>query len=199
MMIKGHEFRTTAYPINRIFVDRWSPRAMSGDEIPLKELMVLLEASRWAPSAYNNQPWRIIYARRNSEYWQKFLNLLYPANRLWAERAGVLLVFISKVTLDLDESDSRTHSFDTGAAWENFALQGFMNGYVVHGMQGFDYDRAKAELVVPDGFNIEMMAAVGRPGNPELLPDYLQKKEVPNSRKSLTELVSEGSFFGLPD
>lgn len=198
-MVKGSEFRTTDYQINRIFVDRWSPRAMSGDEIPVKDLMVLLEASRWAPSAYNNQPWRILFARRNTEHWQKFLDLLNSENRLWAELAGVLLVFISKTTLDLDGRESRTHSFDTGAAWENFALQAFMKGYVVHGMQGFDYDRAKVDLLVPDGFTIEMMAAVGRPGNPELLPEHLQKKEVPNGRKSLADLVSEGSFFLLPD
>lgn len=198
-MVKDSELRTADYQINRIFVDRWSPCALSGDEIPMKDLMVLLEASRWAPSAYNNQPWRIIFARRNTQHWQKFLDLLNADNRLWAELAGVLLVFISKITLDRDGRESRTHGFDTAAAWENFALQAFMKGYVVHGMQGFDYDRAKVDLVVPVGFNIEMMAAVGRPGNPELLPEHVQKKEVPNGRKSLAELVSEGSFILLAE
>lgn len=197
-MVKGSEFRTTDYPIDRLFVDRWSPRAMSGDEIPVVDLMVLLEAARWAPSSYNNQPWRIIFARRNSEHWPIFLNLLNSANRLWAEHAGVLLVFISKTTLDLDGSDSRTHSFDTGAAWENFALQGFMKGYVVHGMQGFNYERARLDLMVPDGYRVEIMAAVGRPGSFDKLPERLQQKEVPNGRKCLEEIAFEGSFGKLP-
>jgi len=198
-MVKGSEFRIADYPINRIFIDRWSPRAMSGDEIPVRDLMLLLEAARWAPSSYNNQPWRIVFARRDTAHWPIFLDLLNSANRLWAARAGALLVFISKTTLDLDGSDSITHSFDAGAAWVSFALQGFMNGYVVHGMQGFNYERAKVDLGIPDGFKVEMMAAVGRPGKPELLPEVLRKKEVPNGRKSLADIVSEGFFGSIPD
>ena len=197
-MINGSEVRKADYPINSIFVDRWSPRAMSGEEISVGELMMLLEAARWAPSSYNNQPWRIIFARRDTAHWPKFLNLLNTANRLWAANAGALLAFISKTTLDRDGSDSRTHSFDTGAAWVSLALQGFMSGYVVHGMQGINYEKAKIDLEVPDGFKVEMMAAVGIPGNVELLPEVLREKEMPSDRKSLSEIVSEGSFGKTP-
>lgn len=193
-MIKGSEIRKPDYPVDRLFVDRWSPRAMSGAEIPVKEIMVLIEAARWAPSSYNNQPWRILFARRETRYWPQFLDLLNSSNRVWAEHAGVLLVFVSKTTLDHDGTDSITHSFDAGAAWENFALQGYLNGYVVHGMQGFDYERARCELGIPDGFRVEMMAAVGKPGDPGSLPDHLHKKEMPNMRKRLDEIACEGSF-----
>src|SRR5262245_32108495 len=118
-MIKGSENRQADHAINNLFLDRWSPRAMSGEEIPQADLMVLFEAARWAPSSYNNQPWRILYARRNSEYWPLFFDLLADVNKAWTRNAGVLLLFISKTTLDLNGKPSITHSFDAGAAWEN--------------------------------------------------------------------------------
>lgn len=193
-MIKGSDARKADYPIDNIFIDRWSPRAMSGEEIPEADLMVLFEASRWAPSAYNNQPLRILYARRQSEHWPLFFGLLYDQNKVWAQHAAALLLFISKTTLDINGKPSITHTFDAGAAWENLALQGSLKGYVVHGMQGFSYERAKTELGIPDGFRVEAMAAVGKPGNKDLLPQDLLERETPNGRRPLAETVCEGPF-----
>lgn len=167
---------------------------MSGEELPEETLMQLFEAARWAPSSFNNQPWRIIYARRNSAHWDRLFNLLEPVNQQWAKQAAVLLLFASKQTFDYNGKPSITHTYDTGAAWENLALQGALLGLVVHGMQGFDYDRAKTELGVPDGFTIEAMAAIGRPGNKEDLPEKLRERETPNDRKKLSEIIFEGTF-----
>jgi nitroreductase len=113
---------------------------------------------------------------------------------MWAKDAAVLVVFISRKTFEHDNEPSITHSYDTGAAWENFALQGFQLGLVVHGMQGFDYDRVRTDLRIPDGFQVEAMAAVGKPGPKELLPEKLQKREVPNERRKLKESICEGPF-----
>ncbi len=186
--------RSADHPIDPIFLDRWSPRAMSGEEIPQEDLMQLFEAARWAPSSFNNQPWRILYSRRGSEHWPLFLGLLGEGNKVWAQNAAALLLFISKTTLDHNGKPSITHSFDTGAAWENLALQGCIKGLVVHGMQGFDYERAKSELRIPDGFQVEAMAAVGKPGSPESLPEQLRNREMPNTRKKLSEITHEGLF-----
>ncbi len=193
-MVKGSEIRRADHPIDKIFVDRWSPRAMSGESIPESELMVLFEAARWAPSSYNNQPWRILYARRDSEHWPLFLSLLVEGNRVWADKAAALLVFISKTTFDHSGKPARTHSYDTGAAWENLALQAMLRGYVAHGMQGFDYERARTELQVPDEYQVEAMAAVGKPGPKESLPERLQAIETPNDRRPLAHTVCEGPF-----
>ena len=193
-MIKGSDNRKADHAIDNLFVDRWSPRAMSDEEVPEADLMVLFEAARWAPSSYNNQPWRILYARRGSEHWSLFFNLLMDLNKVWARNAGVLLLCISKTTLDLNGKPSITHSFDAGAAWENLALQATLKGYVVHGMQGFDYERAKTALGIPDGFRVEAMVAVGKPGVKEVLPEELQKREVPNGRRKLEETICEGPF-----
>jgi len=191
-MIKGSDIRQADHPIDKLFLDRWSPRAMSGEEIPDVELMVLFEAARWAPSSNNNQPWRILYARRNTKYWPLFFNLLTESNQVWARNAAALLVFISKTTFDHNNQPSITHSYDTGAAWENLALQGILKGYVVHGMQGFDYELARTVLNIPGEFNVEAMAAIGKPGNLEDLPETLKKRESPSNRRMLSETICEG-------
>jgi nitroreductase len=193
-MMKGSEKRRADNPIAELFLDRWSPRAMSGEPIAQKELMILFEAARWAPSSFNNQPWRIVYARRDSEHWPLFSSLLVESNRIWANKAAALLVFISKKIFDHNGKPARTHSFDTGAAWENLALQGTLRGYVVHGMQGFDYDRAMSALEIPDEYQVEAMVAVGKPGAPESLPEKLQEIETPNDRRPLAQTICEGPF-----
>jgi nitroreductase len=195
-MIKGSKIRKADHPIDDIFLDRWSPRAMSGGEITEGDLMSLFEAARWAPSSNNNQPLRILYARRNTEYWPLFFNLLTDSNQIWAGQAAALLVMVSKNTFD-NGKPARTHSYDAGAAWENLALQGSLKGYVVHGMQGFDYELARSSLNIPAGFTVEAMAAIGMPGNKEDLPDYLREREAPNDRRKLPETVFEGSW-GAP-
>ena len=193
-MIKGSEIRKADFPIEQLLLDRWSPRAMSGEEVAEEELMRLFEAARWAPSSFNAQQWRVLYARRGTEHWPVFFELLVDANTSWAKNAAVLVLFISRKAFDYNDEPSITHSYDTGAAWENFALQGFHQGLVVHGMEGFDYERARGELHIPEQFQIEAMAAVGRPGAKELLPDKLQKRESPNDRRRLAESICEGPF-----
>ncbi|HEX8709182.1 MAG TPA: nitroreductase family protein [Pyrinomonadaceae bacterium] len=193
-MIKGSEVRKADHPVERLFLDRWSPRALSGEEIPEEELMIIFEAARWAPSAFNNQPWRILYARRDREHWPLFFGLLADSNKLWAQKAAALLLFISQTTFAYNGKPSITHSFDTGAAWENLALQAALKGYVAHGMQGFDYEGARAVLNIPEGFRVEAMAAIGRPGAKEELPENLQQRETPSPRRGLAETICEGPF-----
>jgi nitroreductase len=193
--IKGQDFRKPDHDIQPFFVNRWSPRAMTGEEIERGELMRMFEAGRWAMSSFNNQSWRFLYAMRNTPNWETFFSLLTPGNQAWCKNAAVLLVIVSKTTFDHNGKPARTHSYDTGASWYSFALQGVMMGLVVHGMQGFSYDRAKEVLAVPDDHQVEAMAAVGRPGNREDLPTAaLQEREIPSQRKKVEEFAFEGGF-----
>lgn len=193
-MIKGSEKRTAEYPVDELFLDRWSPRAMTGEAVAREDLMTLFEAARWAPSSYNNQPWRFLYATRDSKHWATFFGLMVEFNQSWAKDAGALVVFISRTHFDFNGEPSVTHSFDTGAAWENLALQGWLKGLVVHGMQGFDYQRARIELNVPEGFEVEAMAAIGRPADPATLSEDLRAKETPSDRRKLGKTICEGPF-----
>jgi nitroreductase len=191
---KPENARKAGHNINSIFTNRWSPRSMTGEEISDEELMSLFEVARWAPSSFNNQPWRFIYTKRTGSHWSKFLDLLNEGNRTWAKDAGVLVVIISRKNFEYNEKPSITHQFDTGAAWENLALEASIRGIVAHGMQGFDYQKAKDILNIPDSFDVLAMIAIGKRGLIDKLPPKLQEVEHPNQRKPLKEIIMEGSF-----
>jgi nitroreductase len=167
---------------------------MSGEELSDEEFLPLFEAARFAPSSYNNQPWRFIIAKRNTPEWEVLFSLMGEFNQSWTKNAAVLAVIISHKNFEHNNQPSVTHSFDTGAAWENLALQGSLKGLVVHGMQGFDYDKARELLAIPEDFTVEAMLAIGKPGKKENLPQELQEKEVPSGRKPLADLIFKGSF-----
>lgn len=186
--------RKSDYPIDPIILNRWSPRAMAAELIDDSQLMSLFEAARWAPSSYNAQLWRFIYGKRGTPHWQKLFNLLVPFNQSWTQNSSFLILIISRDRFTYNNKPSRTHSFDAGAAWENFALQGSINGLVVHAMEGFDYEKAKVDCNIPDGYTIEAMVAVGKQGNPKDLPQELQEREEPSTRKPISELIFEGTF-----
>ena len=192
--IEVREHREAEHEIDPIFIERWSPRSMSGQELTEQEIGALFEAARWAPSSYNGQPWRLLYARRGTEHWDAFFDLMVEFNQGWAKNAGLLIVILSRRTFERNGKPSPTHSFDSGAAWQNLALQGGRMGLVVHGMQGFDYDKARETLEVPDDFAVEAMAAVGRPGRVEDLPEKLRQRELPSGRKTVDEISIEGRF-----
>jgi len=109
--------RKTSYPIENFLRDRWSPRAMSGESVKHEEFMRLLEAARWAPSSYNNQPWHFLYAHRDTPAWKTFFDLLIPFNQDWCKQGAVLVVAVSRDTFEFNNKSARTHSFDTGTAW----------------------------------------------------------------------------------
>ncbi len=186
--------REAEHPIYDIFLKRWSPRAFSEQALTEGELMSLLEAARWAPSGFNEQPWRAVYALRNSDAWNGLFNLLVDANKVWAKNAGALLLFLSRKNFTHNNKPNGTHSYDTGAAWISLAFQAELMGLAAHGMAGFDHERARTELSIPDDFQVEAMAAVGHRGDPKNLPPEIAAREKPSGRKSLRELVFEGRF-----
>ncbi len=186
--------RKNEYGINSLILDRWSPRSMTGEEMPEKELKALFEAARWAPSSYNNQPWRFLYARKNSESWPLFFNLMIEFNQGWTKNASAIGVVISTKNFEHNNKPSHTHSYDTGAAWMALALEGSARGYVVHGMEGFDFEKAKKDLEVPDDYQVEAMFAIGKRAPASQLPAELQKREAPSTRRPLEEIMIEGKF-----
>ena len=186
--------RKPGYEVHTVILNRWSPRAMSGEEITDEELLPLFEAARWAPSSMNNQLTRFIYAKRDTKYWNDFFNLLAEGNKTWCKNASALIIVISRKNSYHKDSPQKTHSLEAGAAYENLALEGSNRGLVVHGMEGFDYDKAKELLMLSDVWNVECMAAIGKPGKKEDLPKELQEREKPSDRKPINEIAFEGEF-----
>ncbi len=190
--------RTADHPIAELFLDRWSPRAFTGEEMPQHVLFSILEAARWAPSSYNSQPWRFLYAVRDNTHWDKFLSLLNPFNQSWAKTASAIMFVISEDTMlppgATDRVPSHSHSFDAGAAWANLALQATLLGWHAHGIVGIEMERVKHELHIPAGHRIECGIVIGKQGPKTLLPEALQAREHPSPRKPLSEIAFEGAF-----
>ena len=186
--------RKPTFKINPLILNRWSPRSIMAEELEDDTIMALFEAARWAPSSYNNQPWRFIYAKRNTKYWNNLFDLLVESNKVWAKNAALLVVVISNKNFEYNGKFSITHQYDAGAAWENLALEATSRGLVAHGMQGFDYKKAREDLKIPDDFDVMAMIAIGKRGSKENLPSNLQEKENPNDRKPLNEIIMEGIF-----
>jgi nitroreductase len=193
--------RTPDHPIDPLFLERWSPRAFDGSDVPDEELLSIFEAARWAPSAFNSQPWRFLYAKRGDADWERFLDLLIPWNRRWAQSASVLVYILSDSLPFTDKATgepapSHTHSYDAGAAWVSLALQASRMGYHAHGMSGVDFDRVRAALAVPDRYRVEAAAVIGRIGDPAILDERQRAREYPSDRKPLSELLFRGGFPG---
>jgi len=190
--------RSPDHPVAPLFLDRWSPRSFDGSAMPEADLMSLFEAARWAPSAFNSQPWRFLYAMRADANWERFLSLLIPWNQGWAHSASALVYIVSDTTpmtgKDGQPQGSHSHSFDAGAAWACLALQATKLGYHAHGMSGIQLDLARAELRVPERFRIEAAAAIGRIGDPAMLDEKLRAREVPSGRKAVEEFAFRGVF-----
>lgn len=186
--------RKADHPIEPIFLQRWSPRALSGEPITEEELMRLFEAARWAPSTYNEQEWRFLYARRETPQWPLFFDLLMEANQVWCKRAAVLAVVLARKVFSRNAKPNPVHLYDAGAAWENLALQATKMGLIAHGMAGFDFDKARSTLHVPDHFAVAAMFAVGRPGDPAELPPELRVNEVPSGRRPIGQTICEGAY-----
>jgi nitroreductase len=184
--------RQADHPIEPMFLERWSPRAFDGSVISDEDLLTIFEAARWAPSAFNYQPWRFLYARRGDANWARFLDLLIPFNQAWAGNAAVLVYVLSDTLIDRgkagDPQPSHSHSFDAGAAWACLALQAARLGHHAHGISGLHFDRAREELAVPERYRIEAAVALGSLATPE----GLRSPETPSGRKPLAEIVFAG-------
>lgn len=184
--------RTADHPINPIFLHRWSPRHFTGEPISDADLFTMFEAARWAPSSSNIQPWRFLYAKRDTPDWALFFDPLVEGNRRWVASSSALVAIVSKRTGTQKGADAPrdnySHSFDAGASWAYLALQASLMGWLAHAMAGVDYPRATKDLAIPDDYRLECMVAIGRYKAPAegVVP--------PNNRSPQTSFVRAGTF-----
>jgi nitroreductase len=180
-----------AHPIHDVIARRWSPRAF--DERPVEQatLKSLFEAARWAPSSNNEQPWRFIVAsKETSTDYDRLFACLVEGNRKWAFRAPVLILSVASLLFEDDGKPNRHALHDTGMAAENFVLQATALGLQAHQMAGFDTQKARETCLIPTGFDPVAMIALGYPGDPAVLPDYLREREIkPRERQPIGDFV----------
>lgn len=189
------QLRETQAKVNPLFVERYSPRLFRSEPIPPETVAALFEAARWAPSSFNEQPWFFLYATKEADR-QLFASLLVDANRVWAERAPLLMFVCAKRTFSRNGKPNRHHAFDAGAAWMSLAFAAHQLGLEAHAMAGFDHDRSYDTLGLSrDDYEVMAAIAAGKVGDGAGLPEQVvagDKTRTP--RKPLSEVAIEGRF-----
>ena len=189
----------TGHPVHEIIREHWSPRDFSDKPVPAETLRSLFEASRWAPSSNNEQPWAFIVGTNgDSDTFEKIVGALVEFNQVWAKHAPVLAIAVSKMAFARGGKPNRNAFYDTGAAVSQLTTEATTRGLYVHQMAGFDPHKAIEVFTIPNGWEPIAAFAIGYLGNPEELPDSLRERELaPRTRKPLIEFVLS-SQWGQP-
>lgn len=195
--VREEKLAPTTEPVDDSIRKRWSPRAFADRDVTDEELRILLEAARWAPSSYNEQPWRFLMARRtDADDFQRMLECLKEGNREWARNAPVLMLTAAKLAFERTGKDNRHAFHDVGLAMGNLLNQATEMDIYVHQMAGILPDRAQEMYDVPDGYQVVAGVALGYLGEPEQLddPDRRKAETSERNRRPLEELVFEGRW-----
>lgn len=191
----------TQEPIHDIIANRWSPRAYDATKAVTQSQMIsLLEAARWAPSCFGDEPWRFIVWDKNQDAvaWQKALDCIVPGNQTWAQHAPVYILVCADSLFGHNQKPNRFAQYDTGAATENLCLQATSMGLIVHQMGGYEVEKARESFAIPDQYQPMAMLAVGYMADVNSLPEDIKERETaPRKRKPLGELFFS-SHWGKP-
>ena len=182
--------------INENIDKRYSPRAFSDKKVENKLLDELFQAASYAASAFNEQPWRFVYAtKENSEEYTLLLNCLVEWNQKWASNADVLVLNIAKRNFTHNNKPNATYEYDLGQAVAFMSIEAVNQGLFSHQMTGFDPEKAAENFNIDDDFKIVSVIAIGYYGNAEELPEDMINSELEErNRKSFDSIVFEEGF-----
>lgn len=183
------------HPVNELIQNRWSPRAYSDRPVERRLLAQLFEAARWAPSSSNEQPWSFVFGEKGSEGYQRIFDALVPFNQGWVKSVPVLAIGLARKHSSRDGAVNNYALYDLGQAVAQLAVEATAQGLVVHQMAGFDHDKARTNLNVPETHHIGSVMAIGYWGDPNSLPETIKDRELaPRTRYPLEKFVFEGTF-----
>lgn len=189
--------RTPETEIDKLFLERWSPRAFADRPIEKEKIKSLFEAAKWAPSCFNEQPWRFLYATEG-ELLKEFQSILMEKNQVWANKAPLLGFIVTKINFTETGKTNRWAELDAGAAWMSLTVQARKLGLYTHGMGGFNAEKAYEVLNIPkDEYKVLAAFVVGYIGDKSSLPEELAEREVPSDRKKQAQICTEGKFDNL--
>lgn len=179
--------RDPAPGVDDLFWQRWSPRTFDGAPLADEVITRLVDAARWAPSCYNEQPWR--FHTSTPDTFDQFLALLVEGNQAWARTASMLGFIVVKRHFDRNGALNTHARFDAGSAWMALTLQARLEGLYSHGLGGIHYERVAEYLALDtERFEVVMGFAIGRPVEPTQLDSEQRHRETPNSRIPLTAM-----------
>jgi nitroreductase len=195
-MVMAEKTASPDYPIHEPLRERWSPYAFADRLVSEADLRSLFEAARWAPSSYNEQPWRYLVATKDDpEPFQRLLSCLDEGNQIWAQAAPVLALGVVSLRFALNAQDNRAAVHDLGLAAGNLLVEATVRGLFVHQMIGILPDKARQIYSIPEGFEAWTGLAIGYQGDPTSLPARLRERDLaPRHRKPLREFVFSGRW-----
>ena len=183
----------TAAPILPIIAERWSPRSFDHDyKLSQHELLSVLEAARWAPSANNLQPWRYSVLVKGTPEHEKFSETLSGWNRAWAPHASAIIL-VSIVHTTPDGKENTIAWYDAGLSVANLTLQAQELGLHTHQMAGFDHAAAHAALGLAPELQAIVAVVIGKAAPADQLEGPLHEREIqPRVRHELDDIVLHG-------
>lgn len=179
------------HPIMDLLQKRWSPRAFADKALTTAQVMLLLEAARWAASCNNEQPWRFIWSHKNgSDLYKLLFDCLLPGNQAWASSAPLLMLTLVQTEFSDNGKPNRWAGHDLGLAIGNLTAQATSMDLYVHNMGGFSQARVQEHFQLPSSLQAMTMIAIGYLGDPAMLSEFNQKREAEiQERKPLSELI----------
>lgn len=193
-----HKPAITQVTINETIAKRWSGRAYdAAKSVRTEQITALLEAARWAPSCFGDQPWRFVVWDKNTDTvaWQQAFDCLAPSNQTWVKDASVLLLVCADTLFNHNQQPNRWAQYDTGAAAENLCLQAESMDLMAHQMGGFNVDLAREKFNIPAQFTPMAMICVGYPADiATVTGEALARETAVRSRRPLNELFFANSW-----
>ncbi len=185
----------TSAPITDVIANRWSPRAFNGEPVSNADLVKMLEAARWAASAFNAQPWRFIVASKNdAAEFDRMVAGLGEFNQVWAKNAGAM-IYVTAWNVTSEGRSAPTAKYDAGLAVSQLVLEAQNNGLYCHQMAGINRDVIREMYNVPENFDILAAVAVGYLAPADTLSEKLMARETaPRARKPLSEIAFSGDW-----
>jgi len=188
--------RAIDHPVHDLIARRWSPYAFQDEPVAEADLRSLFEAARWAPSSYNEQPWRYIIATKDEpEEFERLLSCLVELNQRWAKNAPVLALGVVHLRYERNGQENRAAVHDLGLASANLSLEATARGLYVHQMIGIDPDKAREVYGIPEEYEAWTALAIGYAGELDRLPEELRERDLAlTPRNALDSFVFAGTW-----
>jgi nitroreductase len=184
------------HPVSDLIKNRKSTRVYTDESVSNEKIYSLFEATRWAPSSTNEQPWLYLYATKNqTELWNAFIEPLNEGNKVWVKDAPLIILSLARKEFQRNGRINAYAMYDLGGANSMLSLQAVALGLQTRQMAGFNRELARTILNIPDHYELGVFISVGYPGDPETLPEIVKAKELaPRERFIQQEFVRNSTF-----
>lgn len=196
-IVTANKITPLEHPVLESIKNRWSPRAFAKTPITEEKVKILLEAGRWAPSASNIQPWRVIWGSKGTKMYDRIFDCLDDFNQSWAANAELLWINAFKKTMEKNDKENFHALHDLGLFMGNVIQQANSMGIATHQMAGVQFKKAQEEFKFSEDYHVTTAVAFGYyGGDPHDLPEDLKKQELKKmrERKEQDQFAFNGNF-----